>query len=283
MGRAVLINGVAVAPEEAFVPVYDRGFLYGDSVFETVRTYAGVLFALSEHMNRLAQSATLIGIGLPVGQQQLAREATQAVERAGNEESYVRVMLTRGSGPVGLDPALASEPRRVILAEPLRRPPQQHYDAGIKVRCVQTVRASDAAHSAKLGNYLASALALRDARAVGADEALVVNREGLVVEGTTSNVFCVREGVVLTPPVEIGILAGITRGVVVDLVRDDGMELRYGALSPEALAGSDEVFITSSIRELLPVVQVDGRTVGTGKPGPVAQRIHQLFRAHVGL
>ncbi len=283
MGRAVLINGVAVSPEEAVVPVYDRGFLYGDSVFETIRTYAGVLFALAEHMGRLARSAELIGIPLPVDEQQLAEETTRAVELAGNEESYARVMLTRGSGPIGLDPALASGPRRVVLVEPLTRPPQPHYDDGIRIRCVQTVRASDAAHSAKLGNYLASALALRDARAAGAHEALVVNRDGLVVEGTTSNVFCVRGGAVYTPPVDIGILAGITRALVIDLVTRNGLEIRYAAFCPQELAASDEVFITSSIREILPVVHVDDLVVGAGKPGPLTQRIHQLFRAHVGL
>jgi branched-chain amino acid aminotransferase len=282
MGRLAVIDGVVLGPSEARISVYDRGFLYGDSVFETVRTYGGKLFALTEHLTRLARSADLTGIVVPVPLAQLGREAEAAITAAGNPESQVRVMLTRGSGPMGLDPGLAGEPCRVILVEPLTPPSAQQYLRGISVRCVQTVRASDAAHSAKVGNYLASALALRDARAAGADEALVVNRDGVVVEGTTFNVFAVLGGKLVTPPLEIGILAGITRAVVIEQAERMGLEVSYRAVTPAALARSDEVFITSTIREVLPVTRIDDAPVSGGVPGPVTRRLHRAFRAHVG-
>jgi branched-chain amino acid aminotransferase len=280
--RLAMIDGVVCSPEQATISVYDRGFLYGDSVFETVRTYGGKPFALDEHMQRLERSAAALALALPLPAAKIGDEAAQAIAAAANAESSARVMITRGSGPLGLDPALASGPRRVILVEPLSPPPEQHYKNGIRVRCVQTVRASDATHSAKLANYLASVLALRDAKAAGADEALVVSRGGLVVEGTTSNVFAVIGGRLLTPPVELGILDGITRGIVIEVARADRIEVELRALTPGELAGAQEAFITSTIREILPIREVDGHVVGTGMPGAMTRRLHALFRARVG-
>jgi branched-chain amino acid aminotransferase len=281
MTRLVVIDGVIQTPEHAVISVYDRGFLYGDSVFETVRTYSGKLYALDQHLQRLERSAQSIGVTLPVPWEQIGVEAKRAIVEADNDESYVRIMVTRGSGPLGLDTELATSPLRVILVEPLRSPPEAHYLEGIGAICVQTVRASDAVHSAKLGNYLASALALRDAKKAGAEEALVVNRNGLVIEGTTSNVFMIKGEALVTPPLHIGILEGVTRGVVMDLAEREGLRLVEEALSVADLKGCAEVFITSSIREILAVVRVDGEAIGEGKPGPVTRRLLEVFRAHV--
>lgn len=269
-------------PHDAKVSVYDRGFLYGDTVFETLRTYGGELYALDEHMARLEHSAHELAIDLPVERDVLAQETRDAVREAGNADSYCRIVLSRGSGPVGLDPSAAAEPLRVILVEPLPILDPVLYEHGISAICVQTIRASDAAHSAKLGNYIASVLALRDAKAAGAREALVVNRDGLVVEGTTANLFAMRDGELVTPPVEAGVLAGITRGVVIEVAEAEGLTIRYAAYPPDVLITSDELFLTSSIRELVPVVRVDGHTIGTGKPGDVTWRLHAAFRRHVG-
>jgi branched-chain amino acid aminotransferase len=192
-------------------------------------------------------------------------------------------MLTRGSGPIGLDPEVAQTPLRVVIIEPLTAPSAELYRRGIKARSVQTVRAADAAHSAKLGNYLASALALREARAAGADEALVVNREGKVVEGTTANVFAVRAGRLLTPPLDQGVLPGITRARVLALAAEQEIDVEELALSPEELAGVDELFLTSSIREIVPVVELDGVAIGDGRPGRTTRLLHQAFRRDVGL
>jgi len=283
MSDVVLIDGLSVTPELAKVSVYDRGFLYGDSVFETVRTYGGRLFALSEHLGRLARSAELVGIHLPVSVEVLAEETERGVREAGCAECYARVMITRGRGPLGLDPSAVLQATRVVLVQALGPLPTELYGKGVRAHCVQTVRAADAAEGAKLGNYLASVLALRTAKAAGGDEALVVNRDGLVVEGPTSNVFVVREGQLLTPPLEVGILAGITRALVIDLAEASGMAVRQRALTPEQVAAADEVFLTSSIREIVPVVQVDGVQIGDGKPGPATRALHRAFRAHVGL
>lgn len=281
MTRLVVIDGVIQTPEHAVISVYDRGFLYGDSVFETVRTYGGKLYALDQHLQRLERSAESIGVTLPVPWEQIGTEARRAIKEADNDESYVRIMVTRGSGPLGLDTDLATNPLRVILVESLICPPDAHYREGIGAICVQTVRASDAVHSAKLGNYLASALALRDAKKAGAQEALVVNRDGLVIEGTTSNVFMIQGDTLLTPPLQSGILEGVTRGVVLEIAEREGLRFFEETLSVADLKQCDEVFITSSIREILAIVRVDAQAIGAGKPGPVTRRLLEAFRAHV--
>ncbi len=283
MGRIVLINGEAEAPESASVSVYDRGFLYGDSVFETIRSYGGELFELAEHLERLAHSAERMGIAMPLSLDALAAEVKRAVALSGNDESYVRLMLTRGTGPLGLDPALADTPLRVVFVQPLKMPPAQLYRDGVTVCCLEMVRASDAAESAKLGNYVASVLALRKARERGADEALVMNREGFVVEGTTSNVFVLCDGVLTTPPLTIGVLAGITRKEIARLAKESSIPFEERSLLQADVLRADEVFLTSSIRELVPVVKVDGRTIGDGKPGPITRKLHRAFRSGLGL
>lgn len=282
-GRYALIDGEGFAPADAKVSVYDRGFLYGDSVFETIRTYDGYLYALDDHLERLARSAEKMGITMPVSLAALAEEARRALAAAGNAESYVRIVVTRGSGPLGLATSLAERPLRVVIVEPLATPPREQYDKGISALCVQTVRASDAAQSAKLGNYLASALALREAHAAGASEALVVNRDGVVVEGTTSNVFAVISGKLVTPPLGTGVLDGITRGVVLTLAAELAIEVVYVALSPDEIVQADELFLTSSLRELMPVVTVDGKQIGDGRPGRVTRQLHRAFRARLGV
>jgi branched-chain amino acid aminotransferase len=281
--RLVYIDGERFGPAEAKISVYDRGFLYGDSVFETIRTYGGKLFALEMHIDRLEESAAKMHIALPVDKATIVAETRRAVEEANNPESYARVMLTRGGGPLGLDTDLADGPTRVILVEPLQMPPKEHYERGIAAACIETVRASDAADSAKLGNYLASVLALRKAKEAGAVEALVVNRDGLVVEGTTSNIFAVVRGGLVTPPLDIGILAGITRAEVLAAAAELGIPVDERAMTATELYAVDELFITSSIREVLPVVVVDGHTIGTGTPGSITRRLHRAFRARVGL
>jgi branched-chain amino acid aminotransferase len=193
-------------------------------------------------------------------------------------------MITRGSGPVGLDPALASAPLRVVLVEPLSPPPASWYRDGIAVVTARTERAGDAAQGgAKVGNYLASLLALKVAKAAGAQEALIVDTAGRVIEGTTSNVFLVRGGQVITPPEQAGILPGITRAHLVEIAAEIGHPVQFSAIVPADLAAADEVFISSSIREVVPVVRVDEHTVGNGRPGPITRALHEAFRARAGL
>jgi branched-chain amino acid aminotransferase len=283
MTRLASIDGTIHPPEEAKVSVYDRGFLYGDSVFETIRTYGGEPFALADHMARLERSAARVGIAMPITASAFAMEVRLAIRAARNPESYARAMLTRGSGPVGLDPALAAAPLRVVLVEPLSMPPISAYRDGVKVVTVRTERAADAAHGAKVGNYLASLLALEHAKRSGAHEALILDTAGRVLEGATSNVFLVRGGDLVTPPEEAGILPGITRAHLLEIAAELRCAVRFSPITPADLAAADEVFITSSIREILPVVRVDDHVIGDGHPGRVTRALHVAFRTRVGV
>ena len=282
MTRLVSIDGTHFLPDDAKVSVYDRGFLYGDSVFETVRTYAGEPFALAEHMARLERSAARVGIAMPIPAADFGLEIRVAVRAAGNPESSARAMLSRGSGPLGLDPALAVAPLRVILVEPLAPLPVAFYRDGIAVVTVRTERAADAAQGAKVGNYLASLLALKEAKARGALEALILDAAGCVVEGTTSNVFHVRGGELVTPPEHANILPGITRAHLLEIAAELGHPVHLAALTPADFASASEVFISSSLREVVPVVRIDDRPVAGGRPGPVTRALHAAFRVRAG-
>ena len=281
MSRVASIDGVLHAPEEARVSVYDRGFLYGDSVFETIRTYGGEPFALGEHLARLARSAAKIGFTLPIAAADLALEVRRAVRAARNDESYVRVTVTRGTGPLGLDPALARAPLRVILVEPFAPPPAALYRDGVRAVTTRVDRPADAAPGAKVGNYLASLLALQAAKAQGAHEAILLDARGDVLEGATSNVFFVHDGALLTPPEDAGILAGITRAQAIEVAGELGVPVRLITFSPTLPA--QEAFLTSSLREMVPLAQVNERRFGDGLPGPITRAIHTAFRRRVGL
>lgn len=277
MSSLVLIDGRPFPPEAAKVSVFDRGFLYGDSVFEALRTYAGKPFALERHLQRLAASAARVFIDLPVSVEQLGREVHSAVVGAGNAESYVRLTLTRGVGEtLGLDPGLSRHALRVVIVTPLKAPPPETYRAGVTVITHRTERVTDhsAAAGAKIGNYLTAVLATREARLANAAEALIVDGRGCVVEGATSNVFAVLgDGTLVTPPESDGILLGITRETVLDAAQELGLSIRLQSLPLAMLKGAAEVFISSSIRELLPVVSIDGAQIGGGTPGAVTERL----------
>ena len=283
--KLVSIDGDLYPPERALVSVYDRGFLYGDAVFEVLRTYGGVPFAMSEHVERLRRSAERVLIETPIDDLAWAREIERAIREAKNRESYARVMLTRGSGPIGLDPDLAHKPLRVVIVEPLVPPPRQFYADGIALATVATKRAVDdtAAAGAKVSNYLANLLAVREAKAKGAAEALIVDAHGHIVEGASSNIFIVRGGALVTPPESAGILAGITRANILAAAETLSMPVTLTHLAPSDVYGADEVFITSSIRELVPAVSVDGRVIGRGTPGDAYRALHRAFRARVGM
>jgi branched-chain amino acid aminotransferase len=275
----VMIDGRALVPDEARVSVFDRGFLYGDSVFETIRTYGGAPFALDEHIERLHSSAQRVFIELPVPPEQIAAEVREAVQAANNPESYIRVMVTRGSGPLGLDSDQVKDPVRVIIVGPLAPPPSSEYEHGIAVVSYRTRRAAEdtEAVGAKVGNYLVAVLAMREARKVGAAEALIVDAAGNVVEGASSNVFGLFEGRLVTPPEEAGILAGITRAHLLGVAGELGLDVRLEPLPLGLLMRADEVFISSSIRELLPVIRIDDQQVAGGAPGETTRRLHRAF------
>jgi branched-chain amino acid aminotransferase len=283
MSQCVMIDGRLHPPEAATVSVYDRGFLYGDSVFETIRTYGGLPFRLGTHLERLRQSAERVLIPLPVALPTLSEEVLQTVRAAQNPESYIRVMLTRGQGPLGLAPAAELRPLRVVMVGPLEPPPPETYARGIGVATYRTQRATDAtdAAGAKVANYLVSVLGLIQAHRMGASEAIVVDAQGSVAEGSTSNIFAVIGGHLVTPPEEAGILAGITRACVLEIAPHLGLTVELRRLPLGELLSAEEAFISSSIRELVPVVTVDGHPIGNGRPGSTTFRLLEAFRHSV--
>jgi branched-chain amino acid aminotransferase len=280
MATLVNLDGVLVPPEEARVSVFDRGFLYGDSVYEVIRTYGGRPFELSRHLDRLEGSAARIGLPLPWSRERLGAELTRTLAASGNAESQVRVVVTRGAGELGLDPALAVDPLVILIVRELHPPPTSAYRDGVKAQLVGVRRAVDP--RAKTGNYLSNLLALKTAREHGAYEALMVDPGGRITEGTSSNVFWVAGGALCTPPIEAGILEGITRAVVLEVARSLGIAVREEPLAPDALLAADEALVTGSVRELVPVVRVgldsEEHTLGGGAPGPVVKRLAAAFR-----
>jgi branched-chain amino acid aminotransferase len=283
MTTLVTIDGKIVPLDQACVSVFDRGFLYGDAVFETIRTYGGRPYALDEHLARLERSAVRVCIPMPVPVETFRAEVLSGVLQAGNSESYVRVMVTRGSGPLELAPGPELEPLRVVIVGELRPPTPEAYRDGVGVITHRTQRTADAtdAAGAKVTNYLVSVLAMRQARSASAVEALIVDRSGCVVEGATSNVFAVLAGQLVTPPEAAGILLGITRQRVLEAAATIGVPLVERPMPLDEIRSAEELFISSSIRELLPVVRLDGAPVGSSTPGPVTQALLREFRRKV--
>lgn len=281
---AVWIDGVRVSGENAVVSVFDRGFLYGDSIFETVRTYGGAPFALLEHMQRLQVSADRVFIQMPLSCDALAAEVRAAVTAAALPEAYVRMMVTRGTGALGLDPGPAIDPLRVLIVAPLHPPPLEDYRDGIAAITYQTSRMGDAtgAAGAKIGNYLVAVLAGRRAREQGAKEALITGTDGAVVEGATSNFFWFEGGRLCTVPVSAGILPGITRAHILDIARAEGFEVVERVPRVEQLKGAEALFLSSSIREILSVVRLDGVPIRHGRVDDRVRQLHAAFRVRVG-
>lgn len=282
---AVMIDGQVVAQDQARISVFDRGFLYGDSIYEVMRTYDGKIFALREHIDRLFRSAEQVFIDIPVSKDRLSQEILHAASLLELPNLLIRVHITRGIGPYGLDPTGARQPTRVMIVVPLLVPSEDQYRDGIAAALFQSQRTTDntSAAGAKVANYLVSLLALRQAHAVGAKEAIIVDGRGRVLEGASSNVFIVRSGVIRTPPVNEGILSGITRSYLLKAAAHEGLELRETSLTQTELLDADEVFVSSTTREVLPVTRIDDRTIGTGKVGPITRAFHRAFRAIGGL
>jgi len=293
MPAVVNVDGTLLPPADAKVSVFDRGFLYGDSVYEVVRTYGGRPFELDAHLRRLAHSAERIALAPRWDAVRIERELLRTLAASRGEdpadpgaapwnagERYARVVMTRGAGEIGLDPALAVDPTAIVIVQPLRGPPAQAYAEGVKAAVVGVQRVSPRAvdPSAKTGAHLNHVLAVREARAAGAHEALLTDERGFVTEGSSSNVFCVRGGRLATPPLAAGILAGVTRGFVLRIARDLGVATDEIALAPADLEAADEVFITSTGREIVPVSRLGDRPIGGGRPGPVTRRLHAEFR-----
>ena len=279
----VLLDGVPVASDRASVSVFDRGFLFGDAVFEVLRAYGGAPLALDEHLARLARSLEGLAIAPSFSLTTLRAEILEALAALAIPEAYVRVMVSRGQGALHLDPRRATGPTtRVVIAAPLLALPDALYD-GVALASVRVDRPTDhtRAAGAKLSAYTANLLALQVAQAVGAYEAAFVREDGAITEGHSSNLFLVRSGTLETPPVATGILAGITRAFVLEEAHLEGLDVRERLLFSRDFETADEAFLTSSLREIVPIVSLDGAAAGGGRPGPVTRRLHARYRDRV--
>jgi branched-chain amino acid aminotransferase len=278
----VWIDGAPVDASSARVPVFDRGFLYGDSVYEVTRAFSGVPFALEEHLDRLERSAHGILMRTPP-RALIARAVLDTLCAAGEPDAYVRIVVTRGAGEIALDPAMADEPRLIVMVKAANPPPPEAYRDGVEVAIVGQTRYAPGAPTStvdpqvKSGNYLGSVMAVAAARRRGAYEAILCDNLGRVTEGSSSNFFIVRGSRVTTPPLSVGLLEGITRRKVMELMRKAGIPYGEQPLWPVDLQRADEAFLTSSVRGVVPVVRVDGQRLSDGKPGPISKRVMQLY------
>jgi branched-chain amino acid aminotransferase len=290
MTGAVNVNGRITPAAEAVVPVFDHGFLYGEGVYEVCRSYHGQLFLFDRHLRRLHASAALIALPVPFDADELLTRVERTMEaagllpwREGLADAYVRILLTRGVGELTYDPAACPIPTLVVIARPHQVPPPRVYDEGVEVAVVPIERNSPAALNPliKSNNLLNNALAMQRALAAGAFEAVMRNHRGELAELSQSNLFIVSQGTVLTPPLTAGLLAGITREFAMELCALTGRPCREAVLREQDLLAADEAFLTSTTREIVPIVRVDGHRIGSGAPGPVTQALLRAFRERV--
>lgn len=274
-------TGAAIVPAtEASVPILDHGFLFGDSVYEVVRTVDGRPFMLKEHMDRMRRSAAMIYFEPPWDDSEVARRLSDLLDAIGAPECYVRIIATRGPGPISLLPDGCDRPGLYLIGSELIEYPERHYSEGCSVAVVRRLRTDPRALDprAKTGNYLNNMLGLIEARKAGADDALFLNAEEHLTEATTSNVWIVEGGRALTPPLAEGLLAGITRDWAFAALPNAGIPVEEAVIDRERLAGADEVFLSGTVKGIMPVSHIDGRPVGDGGPGPVTTRGMEIYR-----
>jgi len=268
--------------EDPHISVFDHGFLFGDSVYEVIATHNNKPIFLKEHLNRLINSAKGISLAIPYDQQWFVREVNRTVQIAGNEESYIRIIVTRGVGDIDIDPSSCQKPNVLIYVTPIKEYSPENYSKGISIALVSIKRNPKEALNPgiKTGNYLNNVLAKMEASKLGAKDALMLSPSGYLTECTTSNIFFVQGGRVLTPSLDCGILAGITRDAVIQLSKENGLPVEEGQWPPETLEKVDEIFITGTLKKIMPVTQLDGRSVSNGKPGSVTQKLMRLYEEY---
>lgn len=280
MPGVVNVNGVLTAAEDAKIPVLDHGFLFGDSIFETLRTHRGKPFLFTRHFVRMERSARSIELQLPWSREKMFAEVRRTIEAAGTGKSSVefriRITVTRGVGEVGPDPGTCTSPNAIIIVTPLNELASSIYEKGVDV-VISSFQRTPHLADAKTGNLLRTVLAQREARIAGAFEAILLTPDGFISDGITCNMYLVKGRTVYTPSREACSLEGITLGTVLDLARRSGFEVVEGMLRPGEIATADEMFLTSTTREVVPIVRVDGREVANGKPGPVTQALREAF------
>lgn len=275
----VYINGEFVSKGEAKVSVFDHGFLYGDGVFEGIRSYGGRVFKLDEHLQRLYDSAKAIMLEMPISIEGMKATVLETLRRNNLYDAYIRLIVTRGIGDLGLDPDKCDPPTIIIITDKITLYPQECYEDGLEIVTVSTRRNYAEAINPRIKsmNYLNNILANIEGKQAGAGEALMLNAEGYVVECSGDNIFFVKDGTVVTPPTHIGILEGVTRNTVIDLARNLGLVVEEKIFTRHDLYTADECFLTGTAAEVIPVVKIDRRVIGNGSPSIVTRKLIEEF------
>ena len=279
----IWLDGKWYDRETATVSVYDHGLLYGDGVFEGIRIYGGKVFKLAEHLERLYDSAHAIWMTVPMPREEMAAVTEEAVRRSGIQEGYIRHIVTRGVGDLGLDPRKCPRPSIIIIVDTIKLWPEETYETGLKVVTAGTPipQRESLSPRVKSLNYIAHILAKIEGTQAGADEVLMLDSAGSVAEGSGQNLFVAKHGILSTPAVYAGILKGVTRDVVIELARGAGYEVRETMLNRYDVYTADEAFFTGTAAEIVGIRQVDGRVIGTGKQGPITKDLRARFQALV--
>ena len=277
----VWMNGKLVDKSEAKVSVYDHGLLYGDGVFEGIRVYHGKVFRLKEHIDRLYDSARAIWLEIPMTREDMTRAVEETVKANEKKDGYIRLVVTRGPGTLGLDPRKC-EPQVFIIVDDISLYPREFYDNGLEVVTASTIRNHHNAVNPRIKslNYLNNILAKIEAVRAGCLEAIMLNQHGEVAECTGDNIFVVKKGELRTPPLHAGILEGVTRNAVMELARQANIPVREMTLTRHDVYAADECFLTGTAAEVIPVVKVDDRVIGTGKPGSITRQLRERFNQY---
>ena len=280
MSQQIYINGQYFSRDDAKISVYDHGLLYGDGVFEGMRIYSGRVFRLQEHLIRLWESAAAIALPMPMTIEQLTQDVDECVKKNSLSDGYIRLVVTRGSGALGLDPFKCSDPQVIIIVDKITLYPEELYENGLELVTAATIRNHPAALSPRIKslNYLNNIMAKMEGLKAGCVEALMLNTKGEVAECTGDNLFIIRGGELYTPPIDAGILEGITRGAVLELAEKAGIPTHQVPLTRHDLFIANECFLTGSAAEVIAAVKLDGRVIGDGKPGPITKQLNEAFR-----
>src|SRR5947209_18306593 len=279
MTPKVFINGKLYDKPDAKISVYDHCLLYGDGVFEGIRVYDGKVFRLKEHVERLFESARHIKLEIPLSKEQMVEAILGTVKANNKQNGYIRPIVTRWAGYLGLDPRKTTDPQVIIIVDDISLYPPELYENGMELATVSTIRNHPNALNPRIKslNYLNNILAQIEAEQAGCFEALMLNHKGEIAECTGDNVFLVKRGVVKTPPPDAGILEGVTRNAVIQLARGAGITVQETGLTLYDVYTADECFLTGTAAEVVPVVKCDGRVIGSGKPGPITRQLRERF------
>lgn len=282
MGRQIYMNGSLMPEASVHISPFDHGFLYGDGIFEGIRAYNGRIFQLDEHLDRLFASAKSLLLTIPEGREGMAEAILSTVRANQLRDAYIRVVVSRGPGDLGLDPRQCPQPTVLVIADKIQLFPEALYESGLPLASASSRRPSGDVLNPQIKslNYLNSVLAKIEAAQRGVPEMVLMNQLGHIVEGTGDNIFIVREGAVVTPPRAAGILPGITRAVVMELAATEGYPVREENFTLHELYNADECFLTGTAAEIIPAIACDGRIIGDGKPGPVTRTLRSRFMSY---